>query len=179
MDHERESTTLGIYTLATTSSEMTSFLMGVARIRSVTGHNVESWATAVESKLANVGILTIAMVIAEIHVINSKLFRAGHVPMYIRTLDIMVRKGVKMKVTTELSMNSQNDEMLAFLPLEAESRQITGSNVESWVTKVHAKLHRVDMDNVEETVSGIVLLNRKLQAAQFSVMHHLTMDSMA
>jgi hypothetical protein len=181
MNHEEAQShkTLGIYMLATTSGEMTSFLMRVARIRSVTGHNVESWVTAVESKLADVGILTIAMVIAEIHVINSKLFRAGHVPMYIRTLDIMVREGVKMKVTTELSVKSQNEEMLVFLRLVAESRQITGSNVDSWVTKVHAKLHRVDMDNVEETVSGIVLLNRKLRAARFSVMHHLTMDSMA
>jgi hypothetical protein len=67
--------TLGIYTLAaTSSSEMVSFLTRSTPIRSMTGHNVESWVTAVESKLAYVGILIIEMVIAEIHAIKPKLF---------------------------------------------------------------------------------------------------------
>jgi hypothetical protein len=51
--------TIGIYTLAATSSEMTSFLTCIACICSVTGSNVESRVTAVKSKPSHVEILTI------------------------------------------------------------------------------------------------------------------------
>jgi hypothetical protein len=81
----------------------------------VTGHNVVSWVTTVKSKLANVGILTIKIMIAEIHVINSKVFLAGNVPMNIHTLNIMVCEGIKRKViTSKIPVKFQNNEIVVF-----------------------------------------------------------------
>jgi hypothetical protein len=81
-----------------------------------------------------------------------------------------------MKVVIILPVKAQEEKKLVFLLLVvAELRHITGNIVEPWVIKVHTKHHHVNMDNVEEMVCGLMVLNRKLNAARFSMMHHLTM----
>jgi hypothetical protein len=81
-----------------------------------------------------------------------------------------------MKVVIILPVKAQEEKKLVFLLLVvAELRHITGNSVEPWVIKVHTKLHHVNMDNVEEMECGLMVLNRKLNAARFSMMHHLTM----
>jgi hypothetical protein len=52
------SKTLGIYAVTPANCGMTDFLRRVAISRSVTGHNIESWVTAVEEKLCDIGITT-------------------------------------------------------------------------------------------------------------------------
>jgi flavin-binding protein dodecin len=43
----------------------------------MTGSNLESWVTAVRAKLANIGVTTSQMAVAEVHSINSKLVRVA------------------------------------------------------------------------------------------------------
>jgi hypothetical protein len=79
--------TLGIYMAETTAADITAFLMRIAQGLKVTaGSNVEFWVTAVESKLADLGIFTSPSLIASLPTINSQLHQARHVPMFTRTL---------------------------------------------------------------------------------------------
>jgi hypothetical protein len=64
------------------STDITAFLTNIARYCSVTAPNIKSWVSAVKSKLANIGIFTIAEVIGAILTLNHTLFQAGHVPLY-------------------------------------------------------------------------------------------------
>jgi hypothetical protein len=124
------------------SNDITTFLTNVAKSRNVTEPNVESWVSAVESKLADIGIFTIAAeVLGAVPIINPTLFQAGHVPMYIRTLELMAREGVRMKRIAGLSVSAKDAEMTVFLHKVAASRHITGDNVERWADTVRAKLH--------------------------------------
>jgi hypothetical protein len=165
----------------TASSPMTDFLMHVAQARKVTGSNVESWVTAVESKLADIGILTISSVVSSIPSINSRLFQVGHVPMFICTLAIMGRKGVaRISLPNESSSAAYNaHEMTSFLRSVAGAKGITGADIETWIGQVHRKLHKIGATSVRGTVSILILLNRKLRSANLQMMHSQTIDIMA
>jgi hypothetical protein len=54
-EEEVSQSALGIYMVENHASKMTGFLTRVAQSCKVTGHNIESWVTAVESKLDNIG----------------------------------------------------------------------------------------------------------------------------
>jgi hypothetical protein len=80
----------GIYVVTENRCEtMTAFLGCVAFCRNVTEPNVESWVTAVEAKLANIGITTPQMAVAKIHSINPKLASTGHILIFIQTLGLI------------------------------------------------------------------------------------------
>jgi hypothetical protein len=64
------------------SNDITAFLTNVARSRSVTESNIESWVSAVKSKLADIGIFTIAEVIGVVPTLNHTLFQARHVLLH-------------------------------------------------------------------------------------------------
>jgi hypothetical protein len=153
--------------------DFASFLRRVAVCRNVTGPNVESWVTAVQEKLADIGITTFQRAVAEVHTINSKLARAGHVRMFIQTLDLIVRLGVEdMRDGTER-------EMFSYLHAVATAKNLTGRDVRTWAMEVHAKLQVLDIATIKSTVSWIVTLNHELRQAGLSTMHRQTLDLMA
>jgi transcriptional regulator NrdR family protein len=162
-------------------TEMTPYLTQVARDRKVTGHNVESWVRAVESKLADIGILTILEVVAAIPTINLRLHQAGHVQLFTRTLHVMNREAVKAISVNDESASAyyNNHRMRSFLERVAVSKGVTGKSIDSWVETVHAKLGKVGTPSVRSTVSSLVLLNKKLFAAGLPLMHADTIEVMA
>ena len=123
---------LGIYKVTEDTSETTvteddvamiDFLRRVAACRNVSSANVESWVTAVMAKLADIGVTSSSIAVAEVHRINSKLARAGHVRMFCQTLDLMARIGVRdMRDGTET-------EMLSFLTSVASAKNLTGQDM--------------------------------------------------
>jgi transcriptional regulator NrdR family protein len=163
------------------TTQMTPFLSRVARDRKVAGHNVESWVTAVESKLADIGILTIQKLVAGITTVNLRLHQAGHVQLFICTLHVMAREGVKdISLDNESASAYYNDHhMISYLERVAVVRGITGKSIDSWVNQVHGKLGKVGCISVRSTVSGLVILNKKLFAAGLQVMHAETIEVMA
>jgi hypothetical protein len=158
---------------------MTALLTHVARLRNVTGYNVESWVTTVEDKLADIGIVTIKMLLSEIMTVNRKLTRFGSSQMYVQTLNFMAHKGVEMSVGSGPPYAPNDGAMLLFLEAVAKSRGVTGSAIGLWVNKVHGKLRTIGATSIEATVSGIMVLNQKLQASNLSSMHGKTLDAMA
>jgi hypothetical protein len=165
---------LAIYTMTEDTGEaMAAFLRRVAVCRNVTGPNVESWVTAVKAKLGDIGIVTSPMAVAEVHTINSKLARSGHVPMFTHTLDLMVRLGV------ESMRDGTENEMFSYLQAVATAKNLIGQEVRTWVMEVHAKLQVLDIVTVKSTVSWIVTLNHELRHAGLSAMHRQTLDLMA
>jgi transcriptional regulator NrdR family protein len=165
----------------TVSNPMTDFLTAVAQARKVSGSNVESWVTAVENKLADIGILTISGLVESIPTLNSRLFQVGHVPMFIRTLAIMSRKGVsRISMPDESSSEAYNThEMTSFLRSVAEKKGITGAHVETWIGQVRRKLHKIGITSVRGTIGTLILLNRKLRAANLQMFHSQTIEIMA
>jgi hypothetical protein len=166
--------------LSNRSNPMTDFLTSVAQARKVTGSNVESWVTAVESKLADISILTISSLVGAVPTINSRLFQVGHVPMYIRTLAIMSREGVaRISMPDESSSEAYNThEMTSFLRSVAEAKSITGADLETWIGQVHRKLRKVGVTTVRGTVGTLILLNRKLRSASLQQFHTQTIEIM-
>jgi hypothetical protein len=155
--HMAEKTANDVAAFKDPSNNITTFLTKVAQSCRVTEPNVESWVSAVESKLANIGIFTIAEVIGMI--LTLTLFQAGHVPMYFCTLGLMAQEALCMKTITGLSMAAKDAKMMD-LPLKVTaSGNITRDNLELWVSKVPTKLHRIDIDNVQEAVSSILMVN--------------------
>jgi hypothetical protein len=161
------------------SNNISTFLSNIARSRSVTEPNIKSWVSAVENNLANFGIFTIAEVIGMVPTLNHILAQAGHVPTYFGTLELMGQEGVRMKTIVGIPVAAKNAETRDFFLAVASSRNITGDNVELWVAKVRTKLHRIDVGNVQEAVSLILMVNRKLRRAGLSMMHQLTINCMA
>jgi hypothetical protein len=155
---EADSTTtcLGIYTLTEGAGgeNITAFLCRVAVCRNVQGLNVESWVTAVVEKSGDIGITTFQEAVAEIYTINSKLSRAGHVPMFINTLDLIVRLGAK-----DMQDGTEN-EMVSYLQAVAAAKNLTGHDVRTWASEVRAKLQVLDIVTIKATVSWIVTLNQ-------------------
>jgi hypothetical protein len=179
-DNVEEHQPLGIYMSDTSDAptKMTAFLTRVASRRydtTVADHKVTTCIFDVECKLADIGIITVTTAIAEIHTINSKLFRAGHRQMFTSTLGLMAQEGIDMMNIADSS--SPRDAMVAFLQLVAIDRNLTGKNMEKWIMKVRRKLQSVGSMSVKETVSGAILLNRKLHAAGASTMHRRTLES--
>ena len=165
---------LGIYKVTEGTEEaMTDFLSRVAFCRNVSKPNVESWVTAVEAKLGDIGITTPQMAVAEIHSINPKLVRAGHIGMFTQTLDLIARLGV------EEMRDGGESEMLSFLTEVATAKNLTGQNVRVWVMKVYGKLQVLDITTVKATISWIVTLNSELSQAGLSTLHRQTLDLMA
>jgi hypothetical protein len=134
---------------------MAAFLSCVALRRNVTGHNVESWVTAVEGKLADIDIFTPQMAIANRHAINSKLIQVGHVPLYLRTLALMNRdkadslaapsaNEASITATQEAPgahlMKASSSNMTSFLSHIAVSRGVAEDEMASWVPTVENKL---------------------------------------
>jgi hypothetical protein len=112
--------------------------------------------------------------------INPQLLQVGHVPMFIQTHNIMTQEGACMLSLTESSSDSYNDdEMRTFFRTVATARGITGTNVNSWVGKVHNKLGHIGVSAVYAMVSSIVMLNQKLCTARLPVMHSQTVKAMA
>jgi hypothetical protein len=166
---------LGIYTLTEGAGgeNITAFLRRVALCRNVRGPNVESWVTAVVAKFGDIGITTFQMAVAEIHTINSKLSRAGHVPMFSNTLDLIVRLGAEdMRDGTE-------NEMVSYLQAVASAKNLIGHDVRTWASEVRGKLQVLDIVTIKDTVSWIVTLNDELRLAGLSTMHRQTLDHMA
>jgi hypothetical protein len=182
-ERENEGTDLlGIYKVTEDSSETTVteddgamivFLCRVAACRNVARPNVESWVTPVMAKLANIGVTTSSIAVAEVHRINSKLARAGHVRMFCQTLDLMARIGVQdMRDGTET-------EMLSFLTSVASAKNLTGQDMRTWVSQVHAKLQVIQITTVKATVSWTCMLNSELRLNGLQTMHPQTLDLMA
>jgi hypothetical protein len=139
----------------------------------VTGHNIESWVTAVEGKLCDISITTPQMVVTQLHSINPRLSQFRHVPMFACTLGLMAQEGAKEM------RNGSDNEMIALLQAVATAKNITGQDVMSWVTRVHNKLRSVGINTVKDTVSGSMGLNKKLHKAGFQMMHCQTLDLLA
>jgi hypothetical protein len=163
------------------TSNMTPFLTHVAQGRKVAGANIESWVTAVESKLAEVGIVTVQETVAMVPRINRLLQKKNLVPLFTRTLALMGKEGVKLISLDDesASANYNSDQMRHFLEGVAIVRGIKGKNIAPWVAKVHSKLLKIGAISVRSTVSGIVTLNQRLFAAGLQVMHQETLEVMA
>ena len=131
-------------------TNMTAFLMDITQSRGMTGHNIVSWVTAVENKLADISILTIQEMVASIPTINPQLVQVGHAAMFTQTLYVMSQKGVERLHLDESSSTAvhDRDEMLAFLHAVAGSRGITRTAIDSWGQKVQSKLHRIGISTV-------------------------------
>jgi hypothetical protein len=165
---------LGIYTMTEGASKnIMAFLCCVAVCHNVTGPNVESWVTAVEQKLGDIGITTFQMSVAEVHTTNSKLSRAGHVPMFTNTLDVIVQLGV------EDMQDGTESKMVSYLQAVAAAKNLSGRDVRTWAMEVHTKLQVLDIVTIKLTVSWIVTLNHELCHVGLSMMHHQTLDLMA
>jgi hypothetical protein len=162
-----------IYMMTEDTCEMSGFLRRVAKCRNVTGSNVESWVTAVKAKLDDIGVTTVPMAVGEVYHINTKLARAGHVRMFTHTLDLIVRVGV------EDMRDGTANEMFPFLSAVAAAKNLTGQNIRTWVSQVHAKLQVLDITTVKATVSWIYTLNSELRHAGLNPMHRQTLDLMA
>jgi hypothetical protein len=58
----------------------------------------------------------------------------------------------------------------------AETTGITGTNIDSWVEKVHNMLLRIGISSVRVTVSSVIILDRKPRTARLlPVMHYRTL----
>jgi hypothetical protein len=163
------------------TSEMTPFLTRVAKARKVTGHNVESWVTSVENKLADVGFTTIQDLVGKLPTVNSRLHAAGHVRLFTRTLHTIALEGVKdISMDDESACEDYNsDRMHSFLQRVALTKGITGTSIEAWIQAVHGKLRTIGILSVRATVSSILTLNKKLFTAGLQMMHSDTIEVMA
>ena len=69
--------------------------------------------------------------------------------------------------------------MLLLLEDVSRDRYITGSTITPWSSDVHIKLCTIGTTYIKATVSGIMVLNQKLQDASLSSMHGNNLDAMA
>jgi hypothetical protein len=179
--HKIYMTKLTTSKMAPTTSKMTPFLMCVTKARKVTGHNVESWVTAIKCKLADIGFLTIWAMVATIPVINHQLNQIDHVQMFTHTLDIIAHKGVKViSLDNKSALAYYNTEtMIVFLQRVVITKVITGKGINSWIEKMHSKLHSIGILSIRAMVSGILMLYCKLFASGLQLMHNETIEVMA
>lgn len=188
--------TFGIYMLTsgnsavtTSTAEMKTFLTRVSVLRDTNGGDAASWVNAVSKKLEDVGIITVPILIAEIHTVNSKLRQVGHTQLLPATLDMMAREAVRMRAigvpptgppAEPLPLLARNsDEMSVFLRSVAEAKGIVGPSVDIWAATVRSKLERVEIITVRSLVSEIVMLNRLLHRSGAPMMHFQTLDLLA
>jgi hypothetical protein len=164
------SKTFGIYTVTPSNCEMSGFLRRIAFARSVGSPNTESWVTAVEEKLLDIGVITPLMAVTEIHSINSRLSQVGHVPMFTRTLRLMAEEGAR-----ELR-NGSDDELISLLQAVAERKGYGARAMMSWVIKVRDKLRSIRITTVKAAVSESMSINQKLRMSGLKTMHRHTLD---
>jgi hypothetical protein len=164
---------IGLYTVSAAPSEMEAFLTRVAISRRVTGHDVASWVNAVMGKLADIGVNTVQAAVADVNEINPRLFRAGHIPMFTRTLVLLAQEGAAFAPDNDVS-----HDLTLFLQAIAGDKNLTGKDVLSWAEKVRSKLQSIGITTVLEMLSRSPTLNRELRAAGLSSMHRQTIELM-
>ena len=76
--------------------EIIIFLCKVAKKRNIREPNVDSWVTAVKTKLRAININTVKEVLRKIIQLNPKLRRSNQKQMHMHTLDAMANVGVEM-----------------------------------------------------------------------------------